>query len=164
MKPEFLLPKQQAADWLLQNSPKQDVSVNKLQKLLYYAYAWGLVFFNDDANELQVKLFDATYLAGLRGPYDSAIDQQYHDYGISLLPVPQVPVAIDNAAALDLLQQVNDRYGHFNGNFLVRLARHETPWRHARDYQMSQSTLMRPLSDQVIFHYYQDQALAARDD
>ena len=163
MKSEFLIAKQQAIDWLLQNSPNQDVTVNKLQKLLYYAYAWGLVFFNDNDNDLQVKLFDTVYLAGMRGPYDPDIGQKYHDYGISLLSVPQAPVVIDNSDALDLLRQVNHRYGRFNGNFLANLTRHETPWRHARDYQMDQSTLMRPLSDRVIFHFYQDKALAVRD-
>ena len=45
---------QDVADWFIDNG--NDITPKKLQKMLYYAYAWALVFFNDDQKDLSETL------------------------------------------------------------------------------------------------------------
>lgn len=47
-------------NWLLL---QQSMTPKKLQKMLYYCYAWGLIFFNKDGSNIENKLFDAKFEA-----------------------------------------------------------------------------------------------------
>ena len=47
---------------------KQSMSPKKLQKILYYAYAWTLALLNDDEEHLNNRLFDSKFEAWVHGP------------------------------------------------------------------------------------------------
>lgn len=53
------------ADWFLQNT--ESVSNKKLQKLVYYAYSWYLVLFNDNVKNLENKFFENKFEAWVHG-------------------------------------------------------------------------------------------------
>ena len=53
------------ANWFIS---KGDISPKKLQKLVYYAYAWYLTFMNDSDNELNNRLFEDRAEAWIHGP------------------------------------------------------------------------------------------------
>ena len=40
---------------------KESMSPKKLQKMLYYAYAWTLALLNEDEDHLENKLFDGKF-------------------------------------------------------------------------------------------------------
>ena len=44
------------ANWFL--SKTDHITNKKLQKLVYYAYSWYLVFNNESANEIELRLFE----------------------------------------------------------------------------------------------------------
>lgn len=45
-------------NWFLS---KQEMSPKKLQKMLYYAYSWGLVFFNESVDSLKNTLIQCRF-------------------------------------------------------------------------------------------------------
>ena len=45
------------AKWFLAKGNK-DISPKKLQKLVYYAYAWTLTLLNNSSDDLENKLFE----------------------------------------------------------------------------------------------------------
>ena len=61
------------ADWFL---GKDSMSPKKLQKIVYYAYAWVLTLMNESENDLDIKLFDSRIEAWVHGP---VIPELYHN-------------------------------------------------------------------------------------
>lgn len=143
----------QVAEWFIDNC--NDVTPKKLQKLLYYAYAWGLVFFNEDSDNLNVKLFDADFEAWVHGPVNRSIYAKYANYGyneITVLEKNSEPIT--NEDVLDLLEQIKEVYGDFNGNELERLTHQEDPWRNARGNAKPLDSISVDLNDVDMFNYY----------
>lgn len=52
-------------NWFLS---KESMTPKKLQKLLYYAYSWDMVFENEDIDNLDVFLFNEEFEAWVHGP------------------------------------------------------------------------------------------------
>ncbi|EGE9348465.1 hypothetical protein IBL91_003145, partial [Listeria monocytogenes] len=55
----------QVADWFL---CRKAMTPKKLQKMLYYAYAWTLTLTNDNPDDLKNKLFPEKFEAWVHGP------------------------------------------------------------------------------------------------
>ena len=47
---------------------KEAMSPKKLQKLVYFAYAWTVALLNESADDLHFRLFDAQIEAWIHGP------------------------------------------------------------------------------------------------
>lgn len=117
-------------NWFLQKEP---MSPKKIQKMLYYTYAWGLVFFNDSATSLKNKVFDATFQGWVHGPVEPDIYSRYASYGYTDVPKrADINIEIEDDDVLDLLEQVYKIYGKFNGNQLESLTHQESPWLNSR--------------------------------
>lgn len=104
----------------------------KLQKILYYTYAWGLVFFNDSSDSIDNKVFDGKFEAWVHGPVDNEVYAYYATYGYHEIEKISTEVTVKNKDALGLLNQVWSIYGSFDGNQLERLTHQEEPWINAR--------------------------------
>lgn len=151
-----IITKSEIADWFLENSKACDVTPKKMQKLMYYAYAWGLVFFNDSPDKLENKLFDGKFEAWVHGPVDRQIYAWFADFGYNPIPIPpeKPPVQIKNPDVLDLLQQINDIYGDFSGNQLERLTHQEKPWLKARGDAKPLDPSENVISDKDMYIFY----------
>ena len=57
---------------------KQSMSPKKLQKILYYAYAWTLALLNDDEEHLNNRLFDSKFEAWVHGPVNREIYNRFN--------------------------------------------------------------------------------------
>ncbi|MFA5986515.1 MAG: type II toxin-antitoxin system antitoxin SocA domain-containing protein [Parcubacteria group bacterium] len=99
----------------------------KLQKMLYYAQAWFLVFENR-------RLFDDKIEAWMHGPAIYSIYQEYKMFGF--FPIRK---EIDK----DFLDKISDNtkrflsdiwkvYGKYDADYLEILSHNEKPWRVAR--------------------------------
>lgn len=150
------LTKSEIADWFLENSKSGDVTPKKMQKLMYYAYAWGLVFFNDSVDNLQNKLFDCKFEAWVQGPVDSQLYSCYTNFGYNPIPIPteKPSIHVKSPDVLDLLQQINDIYGDFSGNQLERLTHQEQPWLNARDDAKPLDPCENVISDKDMYIFY----------
>lgn len=109
-----------------------DLSLLKLQKLLYYVQAWYLVY--NDGN----PLFDNDFQAWVHGPvcrevydrfnikyrlYDSLSSEEIGD---------NLDVSGLSADELSFIDSVLDVYARYSGTQLEQLTHRELPWREAR--------------------------------
>lgn len=152
------------ADWFLRNA--KDVTPKKLWGLMYYAYAWGLVFLNDpDITETNVensevkittKLFDGKFEAWVHGAVDKELYDKYGQYGTDIIPTPNDTVSSKLAFEDDLyiLEQVNTAYGDFNGLQLERITHQETPWKNARGGASPIDVVHTLISDEDMYAFY----------
>ncbi|MCF7979670.1 MAG: DUF4065 domain-containing protein [Chromatiaceae bacterium] len=102
------------------------ISAMKLQKLVYYAQAWSLVW--DER-----PLFDEKIEAWANGPVVPALYQRHR--GSFLLEPRSIggdPAALDERAR-ETIAAVLDFYGDKSPQWLSDLTHLELPWRAARD-------------------------------
>lgn len=144
------------ADWFLS---RDEMSPKKLQKLIYYAYAWTLVFHNDSSDELDNKLFDEPIEAWVHGPVVRELYSKYKPYGYNDIPkVTEVKSFPEDIEAT--LSEVWEIYGDFNGNQLESLTHSETPWIEAREGLRPMDSTDKKLDDKTIFEFYSKEVVA----
>ena len=138
---------------------KESISPKKLQKLVYYSYAWSIALLNDSPENIQFKLFESDVEAWVHGPVVPELYRKYKDFGWQEIPqVKDFDESIFASEILDILQQVWDVYGGFTGNQLEAISHKEMPWIEARKgipVCMASSEI---ISDKNMFIYYNEQA------
>ena len=138
---------------------KESISPKKLQKLVYYSYAWSIALLNDSPENIQFKLFESEVEAWVHGPVVPELYRKYKDFGWQEIPqVKDFDESIFASEILDILQQVWDVYGGFTGNQLEAISHKEMPWIEARKgipVCMASSEI---ISDKNMFIYYNEQA------
>ena len=103
---------------------KKEISNLKLQKLLYYAQAWYLVFYD-------VPLFDGSIEAWVHGPVVRSVFQEYRKFGWKPVQTKDSG-SITSKTITDHLDEVMHAYGEFDAVLLERQTHRESPWRDAR--------------------------------
>lgn len=139
------------AKWFLS---QKEMSPKKLQKMLYYAYSWVLTLTNDSEKNLSNRLFEERFEAWVHGPVIRRVYDTYKDYGYSDIPKYEGELPDIDEDVLDILNQVMEVYGDYNGNQLEIITHQEEPWKEARDgYEPLQSCDVEIL-DQTIYSTY----------
>lgn len=138
---------------------KSSMSPKKLQKLLYYAYAWTVALTNDKVDELNNKLFDDRIEAWVHGPVVPSIYGRYKSFGWYDIPKnEQVEENVFSGEVLDILNQVWDVYGDYSGNDLEQISHKETPWIEARKGVPAYASSNNVITDESMFIFYNEQA------
>lgn len=110
------------ADWFLAKEP---MTQKKLQKLCYYAVAWGFALMDRHIVE------NDEFQAWVHGPVSPTLFAKYHDSGWNEItsdkPAPRFPKVVE-----ELLESVWNTYGDKDGTELEALSHTEQPWREAR--------------------------------
>jgi len=101
-----------------------DVSNLKLQKLLYYAQAWNLVF-------IEEPLFSDTCEAWVHGPVVARVFSEYKANRWSPISEPIGPT-VEYPEITAHIDNVLTAYGDLGATQLERLTHQETPWIEAR--------------------------------
>lgn len=136
------------ANWFLN---KESMSHKKLEKLIYLAYSYTLVILNQ-------KLFDDEFYAYVHGPIVKAIYNQYQDYGLSEIGKINIKPKFD-ADTEDVLEQVWQVYGKYDGIELESIVRQTMPWQKARQdiynlddrgYKISQQDIADYFSTKIV--------------
>ncbi|EGP9509524.1 SocA family protein, partial [Listeria monocytogenes] len=117
------------ANWFL---AKESMTPKKLQKMLYYAYAWTLTLTNEKEDDLSNKLFPEKFEAWVHGPVIPEIYHEYKRYGYTNIPKQENTIDLDNKDIESILDQVMLVYGKFDGNELESITHQEEPWNSAR--------------------------------
>ncbi|MBT2600929.1 SocA family protein [Oceanobacillus sp. ISL-73] len=139
-------------NWFLS---QDSMSPKKLQKLLYYAYSWDLIFNNDEVDELNQRLFSNEFEAWVHGPVIPRIWRRYKDTGSSLIDKNDGNFdGLFDEDTLDTLVQVWDEYGSYNGNQLESITHQESPWKNARQGYLPLDRCNVRISDEDIFECY----------
>lgn len=113
--------------WKNKVAPKETgLDKLKLQKLLYYAQAWNLVF-------NKKILFDEEIEAWVHGPVVPSIYYLFKDFNFF------APQTIDEKCfdsfsndEKRILDEVWEVYGKYDGSYLENLTHNELPWQEAR--------------------------------
>lgn len=138
---------------------KAPMSPKKLQKLLYYAYAWTLALLNESVDDLRFHLFSDRIEAWVHGPVISEVYGKYRDYGWQNIPQTEsFDDSIFSEDVRDILNQVWSVYGGFSGNELEAISHKETPWISARHGIPAYEPSNNPILDKDMFIFYNEQA------
>lgn len=111
---------------------ERELSLLKLQKLLYYTQAWHLAHYS-------TQLFPARFQAWVHGPVCREVYDRFRDaYSLySGIPATEVPANFDPDAEFteqerELIDSVLDVYAGFTGSQLEQMTHQEDPWMEAR--------------------------------
>ena len=143
----------EVADWFLSKGEGK-ISPKKLQKLVYYAYAWTLTLLNDSAENLTNKLFDdGRFEAWVHGPVIHGLYSEYSEYGFNNISKSKTrPTFTEDIE--DVLNQVWDVYGKYNADQLESMTHQESPWKNARKDLSPLDSSSNFISDKDIFNCY----------
>lgn len=143
----------EVADWFLAKG-KGSISPKKLQKLVYYAYAWTLTLLNESADNLKNRLFnDAHFEAWVHGPVIHELYNEYSKYGFSdISESKDKPLFAEDVE--DVLNQVWDVYGKYNADQLESMTHQESPWLNARKGLSPLDSSTNIISDEDMFNCY----------
>ena len=150
------------ANWFLANV--ESVTNKKLQKLVYYAYAWFLVFNNKIAEDIELRFFDAHFEAWVHGAARPELYDKYKEYGSSNIQKYVGELADFSADELEVLNQVCDIYGKYNGNELESICCQEDPWKNARKDLNNYELSTNKITDSDIFNYYIKKVFKVQND
>ena len=123
-----------------------NIPTMKLQKLLYYAQAWSLVW--DDR-----PLFSARIQAWANGPVVPSIYKK-HRGQFSVMTWPDGNRLRLDQDAVETIDAVLTFYGHRSSGYLSSLTHRETPWMEARGDLLPGERGSSVISDAAMAEYY----------
>lgn len=119
---------QTVADFFIAKANRQSKGITnkQLQKLVYYAKVWNLVFNNKQ------ELYSEQIEAWVHGPAIRNLYARYKKFGY--LPIVESPVLPNSFSKTELqvLEDVWSVYGKYDGDYLELLTHSEQPWIDAR--------------------------------
>jgi len=139
------------ADTILSLSRDRQLEISnlKLQKLLYYAQAWYLVFNGR-------PLFDDPIEAWVHGPVVARVFGDFKQYRWAPIDAPVTP--LDSPEVRDHLVEVLWVYGDYTATELERLTHSEKPWRDARGELAPDEPSRNVISHRAMREFYSDLA------
>ncbi|MBO5142951.1 MAG: DUF4065 domain-containing protein [Clostridia bacterium] len=136
-------------------SAKEEMSRKKLQKLVYYAYAWFLALNNEDKDNISVRLFEGCeFQAWVHGP---VCPQLYHHYSNNYGIVPRYEGELSsliNGELRKFLDTIYETFGKYTGDELETMTHLEAPWQNARDALPPYVASKKVISETDMFVYY----------
>lgn len=146
----------QIADFIifrLTSEDKAGIPNLKLQKLLYYAQAWHLAFF-------QKPLFDGKFQAWIHGPVNRDIYDRFKENKLlystldcdDLLDT-NINETIDEKTQ-EHINNILESYARFSGTELEMMTHREDPWLEARKGFSPMERCENEISEQTMKNYY----------
>lgn len=134
---------------------KNELTNKKLQKLLYYAQAWNLVFKDK-------PLFKEKIEAWVHGPAVRSIYNKYMRYGFNSISESgkDIPTKKGLTKFLDNVWKV---YGKFDGDYLEDLTHNEYPWQEARRGLEESEPSSRVIDLKIMKRYYSNKLAKVKD-
>jgi len=101
------------------------ITNKKLQKLLYYAQAWSMVFDNK-------PLFKEDIEAWIHGPAIKNVYDRYKIFGFNYIDEDISDKEVNKLSSNKLLDSIWTTYGKYDAQYLEELTHSEEPWQLAR--------------------------------
>lgn len=143
----------EVANWFLSKGEGK-ISPKKLQKLVYYAYAWTLTLLNDSVNKLDNRLFEGVqFEAWIHGPVIHELYNKYSKYGFNNInETKECPEFTEDIQ--DILDQVWNVYDQYSADELESMTHQELPWQNARKGLSPLESSSQKINDQNIYNCY----------
>lgn len=132
------------ADWFL---AREAMTHKKLQKLCYYAVAWGYTLMGKQIFE------NDEFQAWVHGPVSPVLYEKYKFAGWNNIQKKDVSPKFQGDVE-ELLESVWDTYGSKDGNELEALSHSEKPWRSARIGLKAEDRGMVAITPEAMKDYY----------
>lgn len=134
---------------------KEKMTHKKLQKLVYYAYAWYIALYNENKDEIYNRLCKNTkFEAWVHGPVCPELYHQFsNNYGI----VDKFKGDLNSNITGDLkkfLELVYKTFGKYSGDELETMTHKEMPWQNARNTLKPYEPSNEAISESDMFVYY----------
>lgn len=128
---------------------KKPISNKQLQKLVYYAQAWSLVFNKE-------KLFNDRIEAWVHGPAIPSLYEKFKQFGAEpiILDSPEVEHFNFSQKQEEVLNSVWRVYGKYNADYLEALVHSELPWQEARGNLPTSQSSSNVIKLETIRNYY----------
>ena len=140
----------------LSNKEKKKISNKKLQKIVYYAQAWTLVWTGK-------PLFSERIEAWIHGPAVPELYQKYKHFGFNpiVLKNPDSPYPFSKEIR-DILDLVWKKYGRYDAQYLEFLSHQEDPWSDTRNELEFDESCNHEISHESMKKYYSEKLKRAR--
>lgn len=132
---------------------KESMTQKKLQKLVYYAYAWYIVSFNNNVNRIKNLLFIEKPEAWVHGPVFRTLYDAYRIYGWNNIPKVEKSSLKDKGLE-KFLDSIWDVFGKYDGDELEVMTHKETPWIKARNGISAIAPSTEKINKEDIYLYY----------
>lgn len=134
---------------------KGKMTHKKLQKLVYYAYAWYIALYNEDVDNITNKLFEGGHFeAWVHGPVCPELYRKYSDnYGV----VEKYNGLLNQNISGELkkfLEMIYKTFGKYTGDDLESMSHQEAPWKNARGNLLPAEASNNFISKKDMFIYY----------
>lgn len=139
---------------------KKALSPKKIQKLVYYAYAWYIALYNQDVNNIKETLFIEEPEAWMHGPVFRSLYKEYKGYGwqeVSKLGLFSQKNKKINKSLESFLDDIWKKYGGFSADQLEYMTHQEEPWQKARIGTDPLAASNAKISKKDIFTFYNKQ-------
>lgn len=133
---------------------KKGLTPKKLQKLVYYAYAWFIALNNQSADDIQYVLFDEEPEAWVHGPVFPSLYVKYKGYYWQEIKKNYKPINIKNEDLIKFLDTIWNTFGKFSADELEYMTHQEEPWKNARIGVSPIEPSCNKISKKDIFIYY----------
>lgn len=145
--------------YLIDVKKVSNMTPKKLQKMLYYCYAWHLALTAENAEISEIensKLFNESFEAWVHGPVIKKVYDKYKNFRNKEIDSSgfEFDSKMLTGDELGTIDEVIEVYGEFNGNELESISHAEDPWIEAREGKRALDICTNKLSDVTIFKYY----------
>lgn len=141
------------ADYFL---TKETMTPKKLQKIVFYAYAWFIALFNEEENNITNILFDEVPEAWIHGPVFPKLYDKYRDYGWSEIPKLDKSIKFESNQLNEFLETIWYVFGQYSANNLESMTHQEDPWINARERCTLENPEDNKISIKDIFVFYNE--------
>lgn len=132
---------------------KEAMTQKKIQKLVYYAYAWYITNFNNNENKIKKVLFEEEPEAWVHGPVFRSLYDQFKSYGWSNISKIDC-VNLKDKKIEKFLDSIWDVYGIYDGDELEVITHKEMPWIKAREGMSATEPSTQKITQKDIYIYY----------
>ena len=125
----------------------------KIQKLVYYAYAWYIVNYNDNADNRINVLVAEKPQAWVHGPVFTSLYEEYKQYKRNFVPKIKNSI-LEKTELSEFLDQIWNVFGKYDGDELEFMTHNEKPWLNARNGMPAISPSNEEIDLKDIYNYY----------
>lgn len=134
---------------------KSAMTHKKLQKLVYYAYAWYIALNNEKADSIKNRICErVVFEAWVHGPVCRMLYNVYSDnYG----QVDKYNGELNGLISGEIekfLESIYKIFGKFTGDELEYMTHNEMPWQNARNTTAPSEASNEPILEKDMFIYY----------
>lgn len=133
---------------------KSNLTPKKIQKLVYYAYAWFIALNNQSSDDIRFVLFNEEPEAWIHGPVFPSLYYKYRDYGFNEITKLSDAKSITNKDLVAFLNDIWDTFGNYSADELEYMTHQEEPWKNARVGISPIEPSNNSISKRDIFNFY----------